>query len=296
MKKLITLLLALPFIGFAQSTYVPDDGFEQYLIYCGYDNVLDDFVLTANISNVTTINIPSFYAISDLTGIDDFVNLEVIKISSHNFTVLDLSNLPSLRTLICRNNNLVSLNVSNNPNLNILDCNGNMISALDVSSNSLLGGLNISNNNIYTIDLSNNLNLHNFIANNTPLAVIDLSNNPFIAEFSATDCLNLIQVNLQSGGNIDNLEYIYIRGDSLLTCILVDDLAYSNSNWFGIQQINAWHYFSLNCGVSSVYDKFQNKALLKVTDVLGRKSKGTKNSPLFYIYDDGTVEKKVIIE
>jgi hypothetical protein len=39
-----------------------------------------------------------------------------------------------------------------------------------------------------------------------------------------------------------------------------------------------------------------NKELLKVTNLLGRETKGTKNQPLFYIYDDGTVEKRIIIE
>ena len=38
-----------------------------------------------------------------------------------------------------------------------------------------------------------------------------------------------------------------------------------------------------------------NKELLKVTDLLGRETKQT-NQPLFYIYDDGTIEKKIIIE
>ena len=36
--------------------------------------------------------------------------------------------------------------------------------------------------------------------------------------------------------------------------------------------------------------------LLKVTDLLGRDAKGTKNQILLHIYDDGTVEKKIIIE
>ena len=40
----------------------------------------------------------------------------------------------------------------------------------------------------------------------------------------------------------------------------------------------------------------QSKRLIKITDVLGRETKGTKNEPLFYIYDDGTVEKRIIIE
>jgi hypothetical protein len=36
--------------------------------------------------------------------------------------------------------------------------------------------------------------------------------------------------------------------------------------------------------------------LLKIVDVLGREVKPTSNTPLFYIYDDGTVEKRIIIE
>jgi len=40
-----------------------------------------------------------------------------------------------------------------------------------------------------------------------------------------------------------------------------------------------------------------NKKLVKIVDVLGRTiSEKTTNTPLFYIYNDGTVEKKIIIE
>ncbi len=39
-----------------------------------------------------------------------------------------------------------------------------------------------------------------------------------------------------------------------------------------------------------------NKQLIKIVDLLGRESKDLKSQPLFYIYDDGTVEKKIIIE
>ena len=37
------------------------------------------------------------------------------------------------------------------------------------------------------------------------------------------------------------------------------------------------------------------KEILKITDLLGRETKET-NQPLFYIYDDGTVEKRIVIE
>ena len=38
------------------------------------------------------------------------------------------------------------------------------------------------------------------------------------------------------------------------------------------------------------------RKLICIVDVLGGKNKGTENEPLFYIYNDGTVEKKIIIE
>ena len=39
-----------------------------------------------------------------------------------------------------------------------------------------------------------------------------------------------------------------------------------------------------------------NKKLIRIIDVLGKEIKAIKNIPLFYIYDDGTVEKRIVIE
>ena len=66
MKKVAILLFITSSFVFAQNTYVPDDKFEQALIDLGYDTTLDDYVLTANISGVTTLNV-SNKEISDLT-------------------------------------------------------------------------------------------------------------------------------------------------------------------------------------------------------------------------------------
>ena len=38
------------------------------------------------------------------------------------------------------------------------------------------------------------------------------------------------------------------------------------------------------------------KVLISITDILGRRTKATKNTPLFYHFNNGTVEKKIIIE
>ena len=44
------------------------------------------------------------------------------------------------------------------------------------------------------------------------------------------------------------------------------------------------------------FDSVNSKSLFRVVDLLGRESKDFNSKPLFYIYDDGTVEKKIIIE
>jgi len=47
--------------------------------------------------------------------------------------------------------------------------------------------------------------------------------------------------------------------------------------------------------VSNLVD-LNKRRLVRAVDFLGRETKGTKNEPLFYIYDDGTVEKRITIE
>tara|TARA_B100001778_G_scaffold248604_1_gene208897 strand:- start:168 stop:1427 length:1260 start_codon:yes stop_codon:yes gene_type:complete len=55
-----------------------------------------------------------------------------------------------------------------------------------------------------------------------------------------------------------------------------------------------------NIGTSTYEDEMdflsQEEILIKIVDLLGRETKGKKNEPLFYIYDDGTVEKRITIE
>jgi len=50
----------------------------------------------------------------------------------------------------------------------------------------------------------------------------------------------------------------------------------------------------LTTGVNELYSN--NKHLVKIVDILGKESQPNKKGLLFYIYSDGTVEKKLIIE
>jgi N-acetylneuraminic acid mutarotase len=49
--------------------------------------------------------------------------------------------------------------------------------------------------------------------------------------------------------------------------------------------------------ITGLSSQFNNKkSLLKVTDILGRETEEKLNTPLFYIYEDGTVKKRIVIE
>ena len=70
--------------------------------------------------------------------------------------------------------------------------------------------------------------------------------------------------------------------------------------------IEIWQFVSrydlnglIGCITTSISEnngQNDNKKLIKIVDLLGRESKDLKNQPLFYIYDDGTVEKKIFFE
>ena len=46
---------------------------------------------------------------------------------------------------------------------------------------------------------------------------------------------------------------------------------------------------------NSIFEDIHTKKIIKIIDLLGKASKQT-NQPLFYIYDDGTVEKRIVTE
>ena len=98
-------------------TCIPDPNFEQALIDLGYDDVVDGQVSTANISDVDSLNVNS-KGITDLTGIDDFSDLNYLYCYDNQLTSLDVSNNIALTHLECVDNQLTCLNVKNGNNTN----------------------------------------------------------------------------------------------------------------------------------------------------------------------------------
>ena len=54
---------------------------------------------------------------------------------------------------------------------------------------------------------------------------------------------------------------------------------------------------NLTITTTGISDIAKNKSnLVKITDMLGQETPYRRNTPLFYLYDDGTVEKRIVIE
>ena len=308
MKKLL-LLLIIPFLSFGQDlTYVPDDDFEQALILLGHDDVLDNYVLTNNISSLTVLNVSNpigyynngtyteaYLSISDLTGIEDFVSMTSLLFNYHNVTSIDVSNMLNLTMLYCRDNELIELDLSNNVNMTNLDCKGNNITNLNVANCPNMTNLYAWDNAISSIDVANMNNLQALVCHNNNLSQINMPTSTDLYVFTCNNN-NLSQLDVSN-----NTSLIELRcSDNNISCVQVWDVTYAieqeqcmlNKFCFEKDENTVW---SLDCEYDvSVKELLVYKTLIKKVDILGRdtNSKGFN----IEIYDDGSVEKKYIVE
>jgi len=235
---------------YCRYTAIPDYFFETRLLTLGYDDQSGDAkVPTALIETVTDLDIENL-AITDLTGIEDFValtsldvsnnrltsldvshniNLEELRIGDNEISSIDLSSLSKLEIFAAENNDLTSLDVSNNANLETIFIISNTISTLDISNLSNLRDLTLINSgltelntegatSLFTINVSNN-NLQSLdLSSNSSLKIITLRNNA------------LTNLNVQNGTN-EQVTIFDAASNPSLNCILVDDVSYSTTEW-----------------------------------------------------------------
>ena len=216
MRKLIILGALLFCITItAQTTYVPDDNFEAYLEANGMGNGVanDNLVTTANINSVTDLNVSS-QNIADLTGIEGFVALTLLGCHNNQLTNLDISQNTALIDLYCYNNNLTSLDVSNNTSLSSLFCRNNNLTSLNVSQNTNLHFLLCEFNNLTSLNITQNTVLTQLICNDNQLTSLNVKN-----------------------GNNSNFLDFNAENNPNLTCINVDNAAWSTAYWTKIDPI-----------------------------------------------------------
>ncbi|WP_433765108.1 T9SS type A sorting domain-containing protein [Flavobacterium ginsenosidimutans] len=191
-------------------TAIPDSKFEAKLIALGIDKDGENGkVATSSIMYVTELDLSSS-SITNLDGIQDFISLNKLNAKSNQLTTLDLSKNTALTTLNVDFNTLTTLNVSSNQYLTNLSVYYNKISTLDISNNTALTSLDLSYNQLNSLDVSKLKGLTYLRVNNN----------------------QLVNLNLKNGKNelLTNSNFSCL-GNSNLTCILVDDVDYANTNW-----------------------------------------------------------------
>jgi hypothetical protein len=258
-------------------------------------------------NQLTTLDVSTNTALTELAcGSNQLTSLDVsnniylaeLACGSNQLTSLDVSNNIYLAELACENNYLTSLDVSTNTALSELWCENNYLTSLDVSTNTVLIYLDCPYNQLTSLDLSGAIALVDVDCAGNLLECLDISNNINLYYLTCSDNL-LEQLNTRNGNWVNGMA-VYANTNNL-TCVEVDNIGYATSNWQST--FDSFVTFSANCNytnpcttVSAIEEQTTNKELLKVTDILGREVNEKRNTPLFYIYKDGTVEKKIIIE
>ena len=157
-----------------------------------------------------------------------------------------------------------------------LVCNENQLISLDVSQNIVLEGLSCGNNLITSLNLSLNTALHVLYCPENQIS-----------------CLNI-----KNGNNI-NFWQFYVSENPNLSCIEVDDAAWSTSNWTGIDfQASFSEDCNNDCSSSTVgiTELNSSKSLIQILDLMGRETSFKPNTSLIYVYDDGSTEKVFSVE
>ena len=294
MKQIFTLTTLFLF-GFAYSqTYVPDDNFEALLETYGWGNgvINDDMVPTSSIDTIQNLYLDGS-SISDLTGIEDFAALAVLSCANNALSSLDFSNNPNLYYLVCDNNLLTSLDVTSNSSLLALYCGDNQLIELDVSNNLSLYELECYENSLNGLDVRNNVMLSLLYCDGNQITALDVSRSTILSDLACQDNL-LACLNIKNGNNTSIIsDNFHAENNASLACIEVDDPTWSAANW---PNIDAGVAFDLNCSnaCSSVGIPEFNprpKKLLRIVDLLGRETKLKPNTPLIFLYDDGSAQQ-----
>ncbi|WP_281238460.1 T9SS type A sorting domain-containing protein [Flavobacterium praedii] len=249
---------------------IPDSKFEDKLIALNIDrDGKNGKVATESIASLTSLDVSSS-SITDLTGIQDFVSLTALKCYSNQLTALDISKNLALKYLDCYYNQLTTLDVSKNLALSSFYCDNNQLTTLDVSKNVALNYFYCSKNQLTTLDVSKNVALTGFGCYSNQLTTLDVSKNVSLINFICSSN-KLTTLNLKNGKNILlKNSHISFYENPNLNCIVVDDVAYSNSNW---ENKDTFAFYSpYDCStVTQIPDvKFEDKLIALGVDTDGK--------------------------
>lgn len=271
MKTPLLFSLALLLSGFvsrAQIVNIPDANFKNILLNDIFINQNGDSEIQLSEARAATGILAINANISDMTGLEAFINLDILWCYGNNITTLDLSNNTKLTALRAQDNQITSLILPTNiDTLRTVECQNNRISnGLDFSTADILESLNCSYNQIPSIDFpsSNALNdiqcQHNMLTRlsiSYPPYQMDCGNNPMDSLWVlGTVVISTIQHTLKCDSS--QLVYIDYNGQ-------IDTLIASHNN---LEEISFFNSIDLDY-LDLSYNNFDTLYLSRaVTDFL----------------------------
>ena len=285
--------------------------------------------LECNANQLTALDVSSntvldylYCSSNQLTSIDvsGATVLNYLACRDNQLTSLDVSNNTVLTTLSCSDNLFTSLDLRNGNNSNFIIFNA--------QGNSNLNCIDVDDSAWSTANWSlanGNIDVQHYFSTNCSAVPFDCTDSLEVTDVIIDNTNLTMNIAIYNGYNYF-LNYPYVaytidaNGDTIQA---------GNMNLFGANNlVTTWYNYSLSNVISPAYpltmyfvysdgslvtdtciltynstpsaiidiNVSSNRKLISIVDVLGRESNGTRNEPLFYIYDDGTVEKQIIIE
>lgn len=142
--------------------------------------------------------------LTDISGIENFTNLQSLQCHNNVLTSLDVSQLSILGTLDCSNNKLTSLDVSNLSFLGTLDCSNNNLTLLTMGELTGLKELDCYENNISSLDIGGLSGLSTLRCYSNCLSELNIINNNGLYEIV---CGN------QTDGSTPKTLMLYLNAD-----------------------------------------------------------------------------------
>ena len=171
------------------SIEINDANLTALLVQKGVDTDNDGEISEEEAAAVTALDLAakgSDAKISDLTGLEKFVNLQSLVLSGHSISDLSpVEGLVKLTKLDVANNKLAEANFEKLTLLETLDISGNSFSAIDLSKNTALKSLKADNNQSTSININSCTELETLDISGNALTAIDLSKNSALKSFKA---------------------------------------------------------------------------------------------------------------
>jgi hypothetical protein len=201
-------------------------------------------------------------------------NLQTLVCQDNQITSLNIGSPPNLSQIFCSDNQLTSIAITTLVNLTWLEIENNPgLTSLDLSGNPVIQRLHASNSPIGNVDYTGKTFLSYLYLNNCGVTSLDVAPISFLRELEVSDNSlsslnltsnifdfrrlicdnnNLTTLNVKNGINnmISGANFSALSNN--LTCITVDDVTYSTTNW---TSIDGGVVFSLDCTALGVEDE-----------------------------------------